>query len=60
MTERVKWALIGVLVVAWATNLFIPLFVRDYKTPPESHVAFMTVIGILAAQKTSNGGDPPA
>lgn len=59
LTERRKWGLISLLVIAWAVNLCIPLFVHDYKTPPESHVAFMTVIGILAAQKATDGGDSP-
>ena len=57
VSDRVKWGLIAVLVVAWAIHMMIPFFVHDYKAPPEAHVAFMTVIGILAAQKSNSGGD---
>jgi uncharacterized membrane protein AbrB (regulator of aidB expression) len=59
MTERWKGWLIGILVVVWSINVTLPIFVKDLKTPPEAHVAFMTVIGVLAAQKSSSGGSGP-
>ena|SRR5688500_1333256 len=59
LSDRWKWALISVLVIAWAINLIIPIIVKEYKSPPEVHVAVMSIIGILAAQKTKSGDDPP-
>lgn len=59
VNEGFKWILISFLVVVWSVNILAPIFVHSYKPPPEVHVAFMSVIGIIAAQKTGNGGDPP-
>lgn len=56
MNERLRWGLIAFLVVVWSVNVTLPIFINDLKTPPEAHVAFMTVIGVLAAQKSSSGG----
>ena len=55
MDERVKWGLIALMIAAWVVSMLAPIFVSSYKPPPEIHVAFMSVIGILAAQKTSGG-----
>lgn len=44
--------LIGVVTCVWAVNITAPLFVRDYKPPPEMHVAFMAILGLLTAGNT--------
>lgn len=59
VNERLKWLLIAILVLAWAIHLMIPLVVHSYKSSPEVHLAVMTVVGVIAAQKTKDGGDPP-
>lgn len=59
VSERLKWLLIAILVLAWAIHLIIPLVVHSYKSSPEVHLAVMTVVGVIAAQKTKDGGDPP-
>lgn len=59
VSDRMKWGLIAVLVLGWTINMVVPLIVHDYKSPPEVHAAFMSVVAVLAAHKTKNGGDPP-
>lgn len=53
MSSRLRGFLIALVACVWAVNVTAPLFIRDYKPPPEMHVAFMAVLGLLTA-----GGTP--
>lgn len=57
MNDRLRGILITFLVVVWAANLTLSGLMTGFKPPPEVHVAFMTVIGILYTSKQRD--DPP-
>ena len=60
MGQRVKTALLGVVVLVWAANFLAPLIIRDFEPVTELNLVLMTVAGLLLQikpPKPPKGGD---
>lgn len=47
MSDRLRSAVIVVVLVVWAANFTAPLVIRDYVPRTEIHLALMGIIGVL-------------
>lgn len=61
MSDRLRSVVILIVVVVWALNVTVPIFVKDYKAIPELNAAFMGMVGlIIAGRKGGDGGEDNA
>lgn len=59
MSERLLNIVILIIVVVWALNITVPIFVKDYEPIPELNSAFLVLVGLVISGKGNGQGDPP-
>lgn len=52
MTRAQKYRLVMLLTSFWVVVIFAPLFVKDFRPPPEVNAGLPTIIGALLAVST--------
>lgn len=57
MSDRLRSVVILIVVVVWALNITVPIFVKDYKAIPELNAAFMGMVGLIIAGKKGGEGE---
>lgn len=56
MSEKLRTIVIVIVTVAWALNVTVPIFVKDYEPIPELSAAFMGLVGLIIVGKGNDGG----
>jgi MinD-like ATPase involved in chromosome partitioning or flagellar assembly len=61
VTNRFRKIIIGVVTFMWAINYGAPLVEKNYSPRPEINLAFMGVVGMVAAsfERQRDEEDPP-
>lgn len=58
MSDKLRSVVILIVVIVWALNVTVPIFVKDYESIPELNAAFMGMIGlIIAGRKNGEEGN---